>query len=161
MRFSRILVPTDFSTGAENAAVVAGALAAAVGGRIDLVHVYQLPSVMLPDGSTFPPTPAELLEVNERADAALADAKRALSSRVEGVVRVDGRTIIGSAADEIVRLADSGEYDMVVMGTHGRTGLRRLILGSVAEKVLRHASIPVLTVREPDAHDRLAHADQP
>jgi nucleotide-binding universal stress UspA family protein len=149
MRFSRILVPTDFSTGAENAAVVAAALAAAVHGHLLLVHVYTPPSVMLPDGSTFPPTPAQLLAADESAEAALAETKRALASRIEGEVHIEGRALIGSAAEEIVRLADSGSYDLIVMGTHGRTGIRRLLLGSVAETVSRHASIPVLTVRGP------------
>ena len=151
MRFSRILVPTDFSTGAEQAAVIAAELAREVGGSIELVHVYVPPSIMLPDGSTFAPTPAELVEANERADFALQAASRALVARIGGGVRVDASSRIGGAADEIVRLANSGRYDVVVMGTHGRTGIRRLVVGSVAEKVLRHASIPVLTVRAPEA----------
>jgi nucleotide-binding universal stress UspA family protein len=153
MRFSRILVPTDFSTGAENAAVTAVALAAAVGGRVDLVHWYNLPALMTPDGSTFGPTAAQLVEAGERADAALAEALQALRARVGGRVRIEGATRIGTAADEILRIAEKGHYDLIVMGTHGRTGLRRLMLGSVAEQVLRRASIPVLTVRAHDADD--------
>ena len=152
MRFSRILVPTDFSTGAEEAAVVAAAFARQVGGTIELLHVYNPPSILLPDGSTFAPTPAQLVEASERADSALADACRALVARIGDGVRVESSSRIGAAADEIVRLAGSGKYDLVVMGTHGRTGLRRLVVGSVAEKVLRRASIPVLTVREPASH---------
>ena len=55
---------------------------------------------------------------------------------------------MGSAAEEIVHAAESGQFDVVVMGTHGRSGIGRLLLGSVAETVMRHAQIPVLTVRE-------------
>ena len=156
MRFSRILVPTDFSSAAENAADVALALGAAVGGQLLLVHVYNPPSVMLPDGSTFPPTPAQLLAADESAEAALADTKRALASRSGAAVSIDTCALIGSAAEEIVRLADSGRYDLIVMGTHGRSGIRRLLLGSVAESVSRRASIPVLTVRAPVAHHELS-----
>lgn len=148
MRFSRILVPTDFSAGAEAAAVAAGELAAAVGGSVELLHVYTPPSLMLPDGSTFAPTAAELVEATERADFALTAAHRALAARIGNGVRIETASYIGAPAEEILRLADSGRYDVIVMGTHGRTGIRRLMLGSVAEKVLRRASIPVLTVRE-------------
>jgi len=162
MRFTRILVPTDFSTGAENAAVAACAFARAVGGSITLLNIYNPPSLMLPDGSTFAPTPAELVEATQRADHALAAHKRALTERVGGHVAIEVASTIGDAADEILRLAESGKYDIVVMGTHGRTGIRRMMLGSVAEKVLRRAPIPVLTVREHDAADRsaLQHASK-
>lgn len=159
MRFSRILVPTDFSTGAENASLAAVALAAAVGGRVELVHWYNPPAVMLPDGSTFPATPAQLVEITDRAEAALAEALRTLRARSGEGVTIKGSTAMGSAADEILRLAESGRYDLIVMGTHGRTGIRRLMLGSVAEKVLRRAPIPVLTVREHDAEDARAASD--
>lgn len=151
MRFSRILVPTDFSTGAENASLTAVALAAAVHGHVDLVHWFNPPAVMLPDGSTFPATPAQLLEVSDRAEAALAEALATLRARTGGQIAIEGSTRMGSAADEILQLAAAGKYDLIVMGTHGRTGIRRLMLGSVAEKVLRRSPIPVLTVREHDA----------
>jgi nucleotide-binding universal stress UspA family protein len=151
MRFTRILVPTDFSSGAEHAAHAAVELAAVVGGQVELVHLYNPPSLMLPDGSTFAATPAQLLEATEGAEAALAEAVRALRARCDGRVTIEGQALMGSPAEEILRLAESGRYDVVVMGTHGRTGIRRLVLGSVAEKVLRRASIPVLTVRE--SHD--------
>src|SRR6266576_2695515 len=81
MRFSRILVPTDFSTGAQHAAFTAMALAAATGGRVKLVHLYNPPSLMLPDGSTFAATPAQLVEATDRAEAALAEALRALRAQ--------------------------------------------------------------------------------
>ena len=159
MRFARILVPTDFSKGAENASLTAVALAAALGGRVELVHWYNPPSVMLPDGSTFPATPAQLLEVTDHAETALADALRTLRTRSGERIEIEGSARMGSAADEIVRLAATGRFDLVVMGTHGRTGIRRLMLGSVAEKVLRRASIPILTVREPDTEDARAESD--
>ena len=159
MRFSRILVPTDFSTGAQHAAFTAMELAAATGGSVKLVHLYNPPSLMLPDGSTFAATPAQLLESTDRAEAALAEELHALRARSDARVQVDGCTLMGAAAAEILRLAESGRYDLIVMGTHGRTGIRRLMLGSVAETVLRHAPIPVLTVREPEAPAARADAE--
>jgi nucleotide-binding universal stress UspA family protein len=159
MRCSRILVPTDFSPAAEAAALAAAALAAEVGGHIYLLHVYSPPSVMLPDGSTFAPTPAQLVESSERAEHALTAAQRSLAARVAADVRIDTCSRIGLAADEILRMAESGHYDLIVMGTHGRSGLRRLMLGSIAEKVLRHASIPVLTVRELGGHASASAGD--
>ena len=154
MSYKRILVPTDFSTGAEHAARAAVELAADLGATIELVHLYYPPSLMMPDGSTFGPSPAELVAVTEGAEAGLARAVRALREASNGRVKIDGQALMGPAADGILRLADSGHYDLVVMGTHGRTGIRRLVLGSVAERVVRRASIPVLTVREP-------HVDSP
>ncbi|HEX4458852.1 MAG TPA: universal stress protein [Polyangia bacterium] len=148
MRFSRILVPTDFSASADEAAAVAGALAATAGGTVTLLYVYNPPSLMLPDGSTFVVTPSELVQESERAEADVARAKQALAGTLDPKVHVAAATAMGVPAQEIQRMAASGDFDIVVMGTHGRTGLRRVLLGSVAEQVLRHASIPVLTVRE-------------
>jgi nucleotide-binding universal stress UspA family protein len=154
MGWQRVLLPTDFSTAADKAAEVALTL---VGprGHVELVHIYNPPSLMLPDGSTFAATPEELLAATDRAEAALLAAKRGLL-RYAGDVRIDTRALMGGAADEIVRLAESGDFDVVVMGTHGRSGLKRLLLGSVAESVLRRASIPVVTVRQ-SAEERRAH----
>jgi len=151
MRFSRILVPTDFSPMSEQAAISAATLARSAGGRLTLLHVYNPPSAMMPDGSTFPPTPEQLVAATLRVDHELAEARRGLVARV-GDINVETISLIGDAAHEILEAAASGEYDLIVMGTHGRSGLRRLLLGSVAEKVLRRAQIPVLTVHAADAH---------
>lgn len=146
MRFTHILVPIDFSANAAVAIDVAVALARAVGGTIELVHVYGVPAIMLPDGSTFASSPSELLSVTERVEAELSAAKQAAVAGAAGVAVV-AQSLMGAPADEIVRLAGSGRYDVVVMGTHGRTGLRRLLMGSIAESVVRRSPIPVLTVR--------------
>ena len=146
MRLSHILCPTDFSPSAEHAADVALALASSVGGSITLLHAYIPPAVVAPDGSTFLPAPARLLDVTDAAEAALADARRKLAAR-SGGVPIDARAVIGAAAEEIVRCAETGQFDLIVMGTHGRRGIGRLVLGSVAETVMRRAPVPVVTVR--------------
>jgi nucleotide-binding universal stress UspA family protein len=149
MRLQRFLVPIDFSGTADRAIDVALDLAGAVGGQLTLLYVYGAPATVLPDGSTFAASARDLMEVSRRADEALADVRRELETRAAaaGVV-LTAQTRMGIAADEIVQAAESGQFDIVVMGTHGRTGLGRLIMGSVAESVMRHAHIPVLTVRE-------------
>lgn len=146
MRFKRILVPTDFSANAMPAAEVAVALAPTAGGAIELVHVYGPPGIILPDGSAFPATADELWGVTERAETALAQARAAVVARAAGI-EVTAQALMGAPADEILRLAESGHYDLIVMGTHGRTGLRRLLMGSIAEAVMRRSPIPVLTIR--------------
>jgi universal stress protein A len=148
MRLQRILVPIDFSGTADRAVEVALELAGAVGGQLTLLYVYGAPATMLPDGSTFAASARELVEVSTRADEAVAQVRRELETRVPVGVTVAAETRMGVAADEIVHACDSGDFDLVVMGTHGRTGLGRLLMGSVAESVMRHAHIPVLTVRE-------------
>jgi universal stress protein A len=138
----KILVPTDFSPGAAVAIDEARMLAKAFGATVTLLHVYSLPTYVFPDGSTF----IAGAEVTARIER---DVEEALSRTAQtiGDVPVETRSQIGSAWDEIVRAARA--YDLVVMGTHGRSGLRHLFLGSVAEKVVRHAPCPVLTVRLP------------
>jgi nucleotide-binding universal stress UspA family protein len=149
MRLQRILVPIDMSGTAERAVEVALELAHAIGGQLTLLYVYGAPATVLPDGSTFAASARELVEVSSRADEALADIRRQLETRAAAAgVQVATETRLGPVAQEIIEAAESGAYDLVVMGTHGRTGLGRLLLGSVAESVMRQARIPVLTVRE-------------
>jgi nucleotide-binding universal stress UspA family protein len=145
MRMQKILVPTDFSPGAAVAVDQALTMAQAFGASVTLFHVYSLPTYVFPDGSTFLAGP----EVTARIESDVEDAlsKAAQDAERRSGVPVLKRSQIGAPYDEIVRAA--AEYDLVVMGTHGRTGLRHLFLGSVAEKVVRHATCPVLTVRLP------------
>jgi len=145
----RILIPVDFSHTADRAVEVALELAGAVGGQLTLLYVFGAPATILPDGSTFAAAPRALLLASQRADDALAAARRELETKAAAVgVEVTAQTRLGLPAEEIVNAAGSGQFDLVVMGTHGRSGLGRLLLGSVAESVMRHAQIPVLTVRE-------------
>jgi nucleotide-binding universal stress UspA family protein len=144
-----ILVPTDFSPGAAVAIDQALALAKPFGATVTLLHVYSLPTYVFPDGSTF----VAGAEVTARITS---DVEEALSREAQEAgrsgVTVKTRSQMGVPWDEIARTAR--EYDLVVMGTHGRTGLRHLFLGSVAEKVVRHAPCPVLTVRLPEEEAR-------
>jgi nucleotide-binding universal stress UspA family protein len=139
----RIVCPTDFSDSATAAERQAVRLGLALGAELVFVHVATQAPLWREGLLT-----AELLGVFEaqRRWAENALAKRAEALKAEGVA-ARGLVKIGTPWQEIVRLAADEHADMIVMGTQGRSGLDRLLVGSVAERVVRHAPCPVLTVR--------------
>ncbi len=145
-----ILVPTDFSTGAASAAQVAYELARGLGARVTLLHVYQLPAYVFPDGSAYLTPPETAAAIARAVDEQLHKLEE--DAEAHAGVAVAVQSAQGMSADEILRVAREGDYDLIVMGTHGRTGVKRLVFGSIAEQVVRHADRPVLTVREPKHH---------
>jgi nucleotide-binding universal stress UspA family protein len=147
----KILAPTDFSEGGRPAARYAVELAETFEATVMLLHVYQAPGYFLPDGMIYPA--AETMErLLTEVRAELAALRRELTTA--GGPTIGVRAVEGAAASEICRQASAGNYDLIVMGTHGRTGLQHLLVGSVAERVLRHAPCPVVTVpyTHPAAH---------
>ena len=144
-----ILHPTDFSEPSEHAFRLACALARDHGAGLVVVHVLGLPMGGYSDLAPLIPEPAEV-------ERDLREKLRAL--RPPGTaVGVEHHLRRGDAADEIIRLAEETRANLIVMATHGRTGLGRLVLGSVAEAVLRRAPCPVLTLKMPFPTD----ADSP
>jgi len=142
--FRRILHPTDFSRASAPALRRAVALAKACRAQIVLLHVMTPPSPFIGEGAP-PSSYADLLilarrSAKRRLAAALARARRER-------VRVQAIFAEGLPADEILRAARRARADLIVMGTHGRTGVSRVFLGSVAERVVRESRCPVLTVR--------------
>jgi nucleotide-binding universal stress UspA family protein len=133
-----ILVPIDFETASTSALGIAKDLASRLGGEVIILHIYQLPVYTYPglEPSLMPGFHAEVTAAAERAVSALAQAEGCRAMLREG----DPATEILAAADEL-------KVSMIAMGTHGRKGLAHLILGSVAEKVLRKSNVPVLSVR--------------
>jgi universal stress protein A len=144
--FKKILVPTDFSAHAEEATRVAIDLSKRYDGAVTLVYVYEPVSYALPEGYALY-TPTQLDGMFAEFDARLASAKTAAENA--GVGRVDTKRLQGPVPEEICEFAGNGAFDLIVMGTHGRSGFERLVLGSVAERVVRMAPCPVLTVRLP------------
>ncbi len=144
-RFRRILHPTDFSRASGAAFARAMALAKADRAELLVVHVLTPALPMVGDGYVSPKVYEEM-EASARAagkkhlDRLVAKAKRA-------GVRARGVLLEGVPHERIVRAARAQRADLVVMGTHGRTGLARFFLGSVAERVVAMAGCPVLTVR--------------
>jgi nucleotide-binding universal stress UspA family protein len=142
----RILVPVDFSPPSDAALRYAIELAHRLDARLDLLHVFQVPTFAFPDAVIPVPaqTVVELRTASEERLEVLQREATAAGLRTS-VVIADGTPFV-----EIVRTARSQAADLVIMGTHGRSGLRHALLGSVAEKVVRKAPCPVLVVRGGD-----------
>jgi nucleotide-binding universal stress UspA family protein len=143
--YERILVPTDGSEGVERAVAHALDLAEAHGATVHAVYVINTAGLAgLPVESSL-----EGVESYLRSDAEAA--VEVVSDRGEARdVTVEAHVLEGSPSREIVRYAESEGCDLVVMGTHGRGGIDRLLLGSVAERVVRASTVPVLTVNVGD-----------
>ncbi len=143
--FSRILVPTDFSAGSETAWRAAQRLAGAVGAELVLVHVF----VEAPLFIEGPFAGERVREVYATARTWVAEQleKWAADARADGrVVRTSLR--VGVPHLEIVKAVKEEGADLVILGTHGRGGIDRALLGSVADRVIRTAPCPVLSIRE-------------
>jgi universal stress protein A len=144
---TKVLVPIDFSPSARAALEYATFVAGKFGAELQVLHVWEPPGyvgpdtlALLPVGSGQPGWEQTRLEVQREVDHFLARAAsrpKALAIRVEA----------GEPSDTILQLAKELGADLIVMGTHGRTGLSRLLLGSVAEAVLRRSACAVLTIR--------------
>ena len=121
------------------------ALAAAFDSELHLLHVFQEPIPTEPvPGMSFPPPESYLVELKQKVAEGL---KAAIAAEWEEGRQVVRATAQGVAFVEIIKYAKSNGVDLIVMGTHGRSALPYLLIGSVAEKVVRKASCPVLTVR--------------
>jgi nucleotide-binding universal stress UspA family protein len=138
-----ILVPTDLSAGAEEALDYACELASTFGATVHLLNVISIPALGVPElgvamaGSVID----SIVKDNEEAIAALRDKKCVKATIGQTLLRT------GDARDVIIATAKELGVDMIVMGTHGRRGVSRALLGSVTETVVRTAPCPVLTVR--------------
>jgi nucleotide-binding universal stress UspA family protein len=145
----KILVPVDFSPCSSQAVDYAAFLAKELGADVDVMHAWHPSQEIGPIVGAF--------DHSAERDRALADfvqtdagkeLKRVLFRLEARGVNVHGRLEAGSPRHAIVDAAAHGDYDLIVMGTHGRTGLAHVVAGSVAEWVVRHAPVPVLTVRD-------------
>jgi nucleotide-binding universal stress UspA family protein len=143
-----ILVPTDLSEGAEEALDYACELGAKLGATIHLLNVIGIPAMGVPElGVALTSTVIDsLIEDNQRSLDALVAAKRTKCTIGQALLKT------GDARDAINETAKELGADLIVMGTHGRRGISRALLGSVAETVVRSAPCPVLTVR-PHKHE--------
>lgn len=147
----QILVPTDFSPSSWHALELAATLASRYQATVDVLHVWELPMLAHPEdlatGSRLPPT----LVGSLRDHAQLQLERFEASARDKGLQIRRAEAVAGNPYQTIVEAAERGNYDLIVLGTHGRTGVARALLGSVAERVVRHAPCPVLVARtKPD-----------
>lgn len=137
-----IVCPIDFSPGSERAMEHAMALADKFDATVHLLHVYPLDVFVGPDGG-LTLTPEIVAKIAEQSTQGLE--KLAAPWRAKGR-KVEIHVCDGMAAEETLRFAQKHKADLLVVGTHGRTGLSRMFMGSVAERIVRTSQIPVLTV---------------
>ncbi|MCA9144021.1 MAG: universal stress protein [Planctomycetaceae bacterium] len=141
MTLKRILLPVDFSESSQLCLSTAVALARSNDAELFLLHVEEPQPVITAGGGVAAyPIPLPATEELEAQLKAIDPGENARCSR---------HMVLGTASSEIVKFADESYIDMIVMGTHGRTGLSRLLMGSVAEAVVRKAPCPVLTLKQP------------
>jgi universal stress protein A len=143
--FRKILVPTDFSPHSTEALRVASALSQTFQAPLTILAVYQPAIVpLVPEGALFP-RPEDVAADISRGNARLIEAVKEASAA--GAFEPSSTLRQGAPFAEIIANARDGGFDLIVMGTHGRTGLKHALLGSVTEKVTRKAPCAVLTVR--------------
>jgi nucleotide-binding universal stress UspA family protein len=139
-----ILAPTDFSEFSKQAVESALELAHAFGAKLLLLHVVELPAYPI-EGFVPASMGTTLLEDLERQ--ASLDLARVLPEPPNATAEVLRQVVVGTPYRKIVEVAEAEKVDLIVMTTHGRTGLSHLVMGSVAERVVRTAPCPVLTIR--------------
>ncbi|WP_010587731.1 universal stress protein [Schlesneria paludicola] len=158
----RILLPTDFSEPSLQAAKYAMALAHQFDAELHLLHVVSQVMPYTDDSSSW------VLPANETQEQLEAAEQRLLKSVIDlewtATHRVVHKTVVGFTVDEILAYAKENQIDLIVVGTHGYTWLAHTLIGSVAEKLVRAAHCPVLTIHPqdrplPEIAKRATHAD--
>jgi nucleotide-binding universal stress UspA family protein len=150
MEIKKILFATDFSEGSKNALPYAVDLAGRYGAKLYFVHVIY--DVAATTGWYVPHTSFDeiYLDMEKSAKAELA---KTFIEEMRGVVDIEHIVIKGIPYEEIAKFSETNKVDLIVLATHGRTGLDRLLFGSTAEQVVRYAPCPVLSVRLPKHQD--------
>ncbi len=145
MTLNRLLVPSDFSASSDHALQIAASLARGAQTHIMLLHVAQSPAAFVA------PYPMPVVDLPPSVEHVERESQHMLERQAARWIPADvpwsAKVVMGVAEQEIAAEVVRGGHDLVLMGTHGRTGLRHLLLGSVAEHVLRHCAVPVLVTR--------------
>jgi universal stress protein A len=143
----RILIPIDFSPASDRALDYARALSEEFGAPLYLLHVIE-------DRLMTGPWPAEVYlgELPKLREDLVKEAERRMLATLQSLaaegIQATGEVLIGGPSHVIIEQANTVNADLIVMGTHGRTGITHLLIGSVAERVIRHAPCPVFVIRE-------------
>jgi nucleotide-binding universal stress UspA family protein len=143
----RILCPVDFSAPSTEALSYAAGLARTLGAELHVLHVYELPMYTMPDGGLLA-GPDLVARIEKEAGEMLENAVR---EHQDADLPVTTHLAEGIAHTVIVRHARELDVQLLVLGTHGRTGVMHALLGSVTERVLRTTDIPTLTIRASDS----------
>jgi len=150
MEIKTILVPTDFSSSSQQAVEMASLIAHGQQAKLVLVHVLDLPV-------TYSESPLAYTFAAEEVAAAERNLAETVPS--DSAITCERKVLKGETATSILRAAEEVHADLIVVGTHGRTGALHILLGSVAEKVLRHARCPVMAVKALPSHSGLIGGD--
>jgi nucleotide-binding universal stress UspA family protein len=148
MHYKKILFATDFSPASDAALKYATSLARDSGATLVILHVEELPTPYAGGEMLLPQPEYPNPEIRRMLEAVVPPDKN---------IKYEHHLVLGTPAEDIVRVAKEQNVDLIVIGTHGRTGLKRVLMGSVAEAVMRRANCPVLTLKEHDqspAQDR-------
>jgi nucleotide-binding universal stress UspA family protein len=141
MHWKKILFATDFSPASDAALKYATALARDAGAPLLILHVEELPTPYAGGEMLLPQPEYPNPEIRRMLEAVVPADKN---------VKYEHHLVLGTPAEDIVRVATEQNVDLIVIGTHGRTGLKRVLMGSVAEAVMRRATCPVLTLKQSD-----------
>jgi nucleotide-binding universal stress UspA family protein len=150
-KFQRILFPSDFSELSTHALDYAKSLAETYNAELHVIHVvdeaYQYWMALGPNSLPVGPSPEEMLA------ASTQEIEKFVQEHLGGTtLQVRSKVLAGRPFMEIIRYARENQIDLIVLGTHGRGGLKHVLLGSVTERVVRKSPCPVLTIRHP-SHD--------
>jgi nucleotide-binding universal stress UspA family protein len=144
MKWTKILCPVDFSTVSMEALKLAGDLAEKFGAGLVVVHVLE--PILAPTDFSF--GPLSMTDVEDKlSDRAMDGLEKAAQSLPLPKDKVQINVARGIGSQEIIRIAEETKVDLIVMGTHGYTGITHALLGSTAERVVRRSPCPVLTIK--------------
>ena len=140
--FKNVLVATDFSVMADKAFSTAAALSAQLGATLHIVHIVQIHPTSMPESGNL-----NIDELEAKEEELAAENMKKYTDSLAADAKVTTSIVHGNPTSTVISQIKEKEADIVVMGTHGRTGLSRLIMGSVAESVMKAAGVPVVCVR--------------
>ncbi len=150
IKLDRILVPTDFSDFSRPAMQYGCAMAARFGAELHLLHIVPDPAMLVPEAAAF-----SVETMQTQSESLVKDAEAMLEKLPPDGWENEKPTVrevrVGAAFIEIIDYARENSIDLIVIGTHGRSGLMHILMGSVAERIVRKAPCPVLTVK-PEGH---------
>lgn len=147
INIKRIVCPVDFSESSDHACRYAVALASGFGAELMLLHVVSPPIAALPGDHLVPDMMQA--DIEAIAEASRNRLTQQVGDMAEQGLNVQSKVLSGIPFLEIIRYSKEWNADLIIMGTHGRAGLQHLLIGSVAERVVRKAPCPVLTVKHP------------
>jgi nucleotide-binding universal stress UspA family protein len=149
MQIKNILFPTDFSQGALNALPYAADMAKGYGARLHMLHVIY--DIAAASGWYVPHASFDAM-YKELEESAKKELEKFGAEERRDIRNIEYAVVRGVPYEEVLKYSQDKHIDLIVIGTHGRKGLDRVLFGSTAERIVRNASCPVLTVREPGKH---------